>query len=335
MKRDWIARVLDATGIRRIAGGITSWSGVLCLNYHRIGSANGSPFDHGLWSADEEAFDFQVRFLKSYADIVRPEDLSEVRTRNAGRFILITFDDGYRDNFTAAFPILKRNGVPATFFIGTGFLDSPKLPWWDEIAWMIRTSAKQKTAVPPWVPETIPLDTPKSPHREEAVRIFLRAFKAMPSTENAAYLTALSEALGTGRYVEKIPNELWMTWDMVREMRANGMSFGGHTVSHPILSRMPHDQQFQEIVECGRRFEKELGEPMRWFSYPVGSANSFDARTRDSLKRAGVTFAFSYYGGYRTFGNWDDYDIRRVAIESYTSPALFKSIVSLPQFFAG
>ncbi len=66
--------------------------------------------------------------------------LPRVLAAKRGRYGMITFDDGYRDNHATALPILKREGVTATFFVATGFIDAPRLPWWDEIAWMVRTS---------------------------------------------------------------------------------------------------------------------------------------------------------------------------------------------------
>jgi hypothetical protein len=76
-----------------------------------------------------------------------------------------------------------------------------------------------------------------------------------------------------------------------------------------------------------------MGEPMRYFSYPVGQQTSFNVVTRECLLEAGVQFAFSYYGGYRRFSDWDDYDIRRVPIESHMSADWVKSFVVFPQFF--
>ena len=121
---------------------------------------------------------------------------------------------------------------------------------------------------------------------------------------------------------------------MVREMRRTGMCIGGHTVNHPMLARMSPEQQRQEIAGCGERLREELGEPMLAFSYPVGGLGSFDARTRGCLERAGVRHAFSYYGGFRQFDNWDDYDIRRIAVESYICADWFRALVTLPQWFS-
>ena len=121
------------------AGRLARWTGLVGLNYLRIGDGRQSPFDRGLWSATAEAFDEQLAWIKKNYDVVSPADLPAAKS---GRRVIITFDDGYRDNYTAAFPVLQRHGLPATFFVATGFIDEPRLPWWDEIAWMVRSSKR-------------------------------------------------------------------------------------------------------------------------------------------------------------------------------------------------
>src|SRR5579859_4203966 len=150
MKREIATRLLSQTGLLLLIGRAIRWSGLLVLNYHRVGNGNGTPFDHGLWSADAEAFTDQIRFCKSQLDFITPDDISQVLANRQGRYALITFDDGYRDNYEIAFPILKAEGVPATFFIATGFVDSPRVPWWDEIAWMVRTSKLDRIELSGW-----------------------------------------------------------------------------------------------------------------------------------------------------------------------------------------
>jgi hypothetical protein len=96
---------------------------------------------------------------------------------------------------------------------------------------------------------------------------------------------------------------------------------------------MPRERQHEEVAGCGRRLAEELGEPMGAFSYPVGHLDAFNDDTRECLKEAGVRFAFSYYGGYRRFDDWDDFDVRRLAVESYMSLEWVQARSVLPQLF--
>ncbi|HET6432967.1 polysaccharide deacetylase family protein [Dyella sp.] len=331
MKKDVASKWLDRTGMRQLARRMLPWSGLVALNYHRIGDAAASPYDRGLWSASAEAFSEQLRFLKREMDVISPADLPEVVKGGRGRYAMVTFDDGYRDNYEVAFPILTRESLPATFFVSTGYIDTPSLPWWDEIAWMVRTGATGPLRLDPWIEKPVAFD---EPDREGAIRTLLRTYKAIASQRTEAFLEAIAAAAGTGRAPAGEGRALWMNWDMLREMKAAGMTIGGHTVTHPVLSRMTDEGQRSEIQTCAGRLAEELGEPTRCFSYPVGSLAAFDGTTRELLRKAGMDCAFSYYGGYRTFDDWDDLDIRRVAIEPEIGGCWFRSILSLPRIFA-
>jgi peptidoglycan/xylan/chitin deacetylase (PgdA/CDA1 family) len=330
MKKNVLARFLGATGFRSIIASMTRWSGILALNYHRIGMANQTPFHWDLWSASTEDFDAQIEWLKSRFNLIGPDQLTSALESRKGQHVLITFDDGFRDNYTQGYQVLKRHNVPATFFIVSSFIDYPHLAWWDEISWMVRTSRQTAIALPKWHSQAIPFD---NPDRIAAVRTLTNTFHKLLPSDGIEFLESLGKATETGRYKGAEIKEMWMTWDMIREMRAGGMTIGGHTMHHPFLSKLSREEQRKEIVSCGRRLADELGEPMGTFSYPFGSPESFNSDTRECLVEAGVRFAFSYYGGFRRFGDWDEYDVRRMAVESFMTRDYFKAMLVLPGVF--
>ncbi|MEA2699250.1 MAG: hypothetical protein QOI66_3521 [Myxococcales bacterium] len=333
-KRESAARILSATGLGRLLAWMGSWDGLLVFNYHRIGHADGGDGDDALFSATPEAFDAQVRSLAANCDVIGPDDLDGVLTgRRRGRFVQITFDDGYRDNFTTALPVLRRHGVKATFFVTTSFLDGRGASWWDEIAWMVKTSVRPAIAANEFFPQRLPLKGPAAV--DSAIRFLLHVYKGLPRGAAPQFLDFLAQATGSGRLPAGGADATWMTWDMVRQVAAAGMAIGGHTVTHPILARLSLEQQEWEIGYCGARLEQELGRPMTLFSYPIGGRNSFDASTHDCLARQGVRYAFSYYGGYQSTRRWHRFDIKRVAIEAALSAESFDSLFTLPQVFAG
>ncbi len=331
MKKAIAADLFERTGLRRLLHGAGRWRGLVVLNYHRIGQAAGTPYDHGLWSASAEAFAGQMRFLRRHMDLVDPADLAQLRGRSRGRYAMVTFDDGYRDNYESALPILRSEGVRATFFVATGFIDRPSLPWWDEIAWMVRSCRQPRLDLRPWLERPVEMD---EPDRERAVRSVLRIYKGLPGERLGDFLDAVGTATGSGRAGPGHADRFWMTWEMLRDMRDAGMTIGGHTVSHPVLANMSTARQREEILQCGQRLKEELLQPMECFSYPVGNPAAFDERTRAVLAEAGVRWGFSYYGGCRRFDDWDPYDIRRVAVETETTGPWFRSIMTLPAVFA-
>ncbi|MBX3437913.1 MAG: polysaccharide deacetylase family protein [Planctomycetaceae bacterium] len=330
-KRDLAVRAVNALGLHALSRHLPLWRGLLVFNYHRIGTPAGSPFDWELWSATAEDFDAQVAHLVRDFDVIGPDDLQHaLGTRTRGRCVMLTFDDGYRDNYEIAFPILKQHRTTATFFVTTGFLDEPRLAWWDEIAWMVRTSEMPGMASNEWTGERMEFDAPA---RSVAIRRLLEIYKQLDGRETDRFVAFLADATGSGRARSEHAADLWMTWDMVREMRHAGMSFGGHTVTHPVLSRLDADAQSREIRECKRRIECELGEPINTFSYPVGGRDTFNAATRNALRTHGFRWAFSYHGGYAPTAG-DQFDIPRTAVERDVTLPRFGAVSALPQLFA-
>ncbi len=290
---------------------------MLTLNYHRVGDATGQPWDRTLWSATAEAFDAQLAVLARDAEVIAPDDVSAaLRSGRRGRRVMITFDDGYRDNREIAFPLLRRHGLPATFFLATGFLDRPHVAWWDELAWMVRRGGGDPDA------------------HDARIRELCERYKSLPAEQAGALLDEVAERTGAGRCPAGEADGLWMTWDHARELRDGGMRIGGHTVSHPLLSRVSVERQEEEIAGCARRLERELGAPMAWFAYPVGSRDAFTPETQRILAAHGVELAFSFYGGFGRFAAWDPLDVPRVHVGPHYSPALLFAALVAPRLFA-
>jgi peptidoglycan/xylan/chitin deacetylase (PgdA/CDA1 family) len=304
------------------------WHGVVVINYHRIGEPGDSPFDRNAWTTTAEAFDEQVAFAARNLDLVTPDELVEAARSGRGRHAMITFDDGYRDNHDVALPILRSHGAPAAFFVATGFVDDPRRPWWDEIAWMARTATAGSVPAGEWLGEDVPLG---DGDRLEAITTLTDRYKTLPGERAEAYLEYLAEATGAGRCSGGADE--WMTWDMVRALRRAGMSVGAHTVTHPVLANHPAERQHHEIAGSKRRLEEELGEPVTAFSYPEGTPAAFDARTRAIVHALGFELAFSFYGGHRRFADWDPYDVRRATVSAATPFTLFQAMLTTPEVF--
>jgi peptidoglycan/xylan/chitin deacetylase (PgdA/CDA1 family) len=305
-RRDAVAAALQRSGLGALLRIAPAWRGLVVLNYHRIGTPGDGPFDPALWTATAEDFDAQVAFLAREFDVIGPDDAASAARRRDGRRVLVTFDDGYRDNVTTALPILRRHGATATFFLTTGFLDAARLAWWDEIAWM--TGGRDTAGL-------------------------VDRAKQLPGGTVERFLDDLGARTGTGRAPASAAAGTWMTWDEARTMAAAGMHVGGHTVNHPILARLDPAAQRAEILGCKARLEAELGGPMRWFSYPNGDPGSYDAHTRAALAEAGVELAFAFDGGFHGRGRFDPYAVPRIAAGPSTGHDRFAATVTLPQLF--
>ena len=330
-KKELLARALDWTGMNLLARNTPVWNGLVVLNYHRIGDKQNSLFDHDLWSASAEDFEQQLRFLTLNFDLIRIQDLDHIWKSPRGRYVLITFDDGYLDNYEWAFPLLRAYNSPATFFLTTGFLDERKIAWWDEISWMVRSSSQSTLKLAPWNEQELSLVPAQ---QSQTIKSLLQIYKRLSGEQTEDFMTALANATGTGRCPAETADRVWMDWDMIREMSEAGMDIGGHTVNHPILANHPEETQKFEVQHCKHRIEAELNQSISAFSYPVGAKNSFDHLTRNCLEESGYRWGFSYYGGYSPLGEHDPWDLPRIAIESENPAALFRSSVSFPQVFS-
>jgi peptidoglycan/xylan/chitin deacetylase (PgdA/CDA1 family) len=306
------------------------WRGALVLAYHRmLDRGEETPFDPGLFSAAPSTLDPQMQFITRHFQVVSPEAI-ERDPDSSGRRVVVTFDDGYRDNYELAFPILRKHGVPATFFLATSFLDNPRVPWWDELAWMVKQSPRQAIEAGEWLEQRLLLDGDRAP----AINQLARVYKSLPSDRTEDFLDFCAEAADTGRCDASAGADLWMSWEMAAELRDAGMTIGGHTATHPVLGRAEPEVQHREITECARRLNEELGVSMRFFAYPVGLPATFDDGTRRILRRAGVKLAFSLYGGYLRPGRLDPYDVPRASVGMGASLRRFRAMLGFPRLFA-
>lgn len=322
------ARLLAMPGLRRLLSTALPWEGVLILNYHRVGDGSASIHDRGLWSASSDAFDRQLSFLKTCSDVIGLDEIESSLGQRGNRHVAITFDDGYLDNYEIAYPLLRQHRLPAAFFIATGFIDQPSLPWWDEIAMLVRTTTVEQLDLRDWLPEPLSLEPG---NRDQAIRRVLDIYKSLQGGHAAMLLDRLREQSRCA--ADCVPVEKhWMDWPMIRDMAANGMIIGGHTVHHPVLSRLSLDQQRAEISGCAMRLREELDQPMDYFAYPVGGPDTFDERTRLCLQQAGVRLAFSYYGGIATRRS-AHFDMPRVAVAADMKHNLFRAMAVLPHVF--
>jgi lipopolysaccharide exporter len=305
-----VALCIERSGLGAVLSRVPTWRGVLVLCYHRLGRPGQGVHDPRLWSATQEDFDRQLQFLSRNVEIVSGDELAAALEEPRGRHVALTFDDGYRDNYELAYPVLRAHGLPAVFFLATGFIDRPHVAWWDEIAWMVRGT-----------------------DQEAATDALLDSYQQLPTELADAFLDRLAAQTGSGRADPIAASTTWMTWDMVREMQRGGMTFGAHTVDHPVLSRCSTERQQQEIDVSVARLSHELGKPPTMFSYPVGGRAAFDDRTRAYLRDAGITHAFSFYGGYVSRRGFDRLDLPRAYVSPAISAARFRARVTLPRVF--
>ena len=268
---------------------------VLC--YHRI-TDRSSPEFYGYppnASATPENFATQLDYLKRNYSVIKLESLVEWARGSASlphRPLLITFDDGYRDNLTQAIPALEAKGLSAVFFIATKFVGGMSAFPWDYAANAISNSTRSGTVALPLIGMT-DLDI----NRMATTRRFVGMLQNLTGYESENVLNALSKVLDVPP-LGKAPDGLHLTWDDLRTMSKNGHAISAHTVSHPNLGIIPPEQAKFEIKQSRAAIEKKLGVSVISFAYPYGREKHYTPDAESELARQGFSFAFSSRGGF-------------------------------------
>jgi len=321
-KKEILARSASYSGVTTVLDGLPKRPALLILNYHRVGIAEQTPYDSATFSCTAEELDWQVGWLKQRFPILTLDEAVEVahgRSRPAKTSVLITFDDGYRDNFVEAFPVLRRHNASATFFLPTAFVGTGNLPWWDEIAFMVKRAKEPRLRLS--YPQMAEFDL-TSGDRAAAVVSVLRLFKTAAVIDTARFLEELEAASGCERPGEH-GERCFLNWDEAREMQAAGMCFGSHTHTHEILGRMPYERQLEELQTSRKILEAELGREIDTLAYPRGKPGSFSGDTFRALREANYGTAFSFYSGINLPGQIDPFDVLRTGVDQ-ESRAVFR-----------
>ncbi len=322
---DRLARVIDRIGASAALAALARRPGLLVLAYHRIGDASGQPFDDELFSASADGFREQLRYLNTHFAVLDADALMAA-TRHGHLQLdapsaLITFDDGYRDNCDVALPILQEQGLSAVFFVAAGYIDDPRLTWWDRVAYIVKTTERPSLTLT--YPQSQIFDIAADGPGRVIYRL-LRLYKQTPAIDQQAFFAQLEHSAAVGVDPVALGRDLFMTWEHVRTLARAGMEIGGHTYNHPVLSRVTADTQRHELTHARQRIEAETAMDVRLMAYPVGGRDAFTPETQQLAAGAGYRAAFSYYGGVNRPGHSDLFDLRREAIDRDDSLPLFR-----------
>jgi peptidoglycan/xylan/chitin deacetylase (PgdA/CDA1 family) len=231
------------------------------LVYHRV-VPDPDPLAPEQVCAQE--FDWQLAGLARWFKVL-PLTEAVVRLRDGTlprRSACVTFDDGYADNVTVALPILRRRGVPATFFLATSFVDGGRM-WNDSVIETVRAARGNTLDAAALGLTTLNIATDQM--RREAIARALAALKYLPQEERQNRVDEFAEQAS-----RPLPSNLMMTTEQVRSLDAGGMEVGAHTVTHPILARLESARAENEIRDSKRGLEAMTGKRVGLFAYPNG-----------------------------------------------------------------
>jgi peptidoglycan/xylan/chitin deacetylase (PgdA/CDA1 family) len=287
--------------------------GILC--YHRVGT-QGLPLYSRL---RPETFEAQMCYLKSRYRLVSLGQLCrELRdARPVPPTLAITFDDGYRDLYEYAFPVLQKYGIPATIYLIGRCMQTGEAPWYDRIYLLLHSMTN----------DTLEVDL-ESPRRF-----------SLTSTE--ARFAVAWELIGFLRSISEDRRQVWceemerrfpiakgdisgcmLNWDQVREMRRGGLDFGAHTMTHPAISRLEPTDFPEELTAPKRLLEQGLQEPILDFAYPFGKRSDLSRAAQKFIADCGYRSAVTTMEGYNSSGA-NPFELRRMQVGDGRSLAKF------------
>jgi peptidoglycan/xylan/chitin deacetylase (PgdA/CDA1 family) len=314
VKRELLAQGLFWSGTPFLLGQLPERDVLLVLNYHRIGNPDDGPFDPELFSATADQLSEQISYMKRHVSLVPLEEAlafvdGTINEKTRRCRVLITFDDGYLDNYEVAFPILRSHGVQGVFFLITGMVGSCHVPWWDHIAYMMNTTRQRRFFL--HYPADLIVDIDENGMRK-SLRDVLSRYKRPDNTDPARFIRDLKE--GTRGEDPPVTLRRFLSWGEAQEMISAGMAIGSHTHAHAVLSQLEPEQQHQELAQSRALLRKQLGIKADALAYPVGNANSFSDETQQLAQEVGYRAAFSFYGGTNLPGMTRSHDVKRIGV---------------------
>lgn len=266
--RTVLRNAASRVGVLDAIGRLPARAGVVFLVYHRVG---GPAHPWLLPTLDPAVFEEHLAHLRRRYEVLALEDaLRYLRGEDRGphRAVVVTFDDGYADNYRHALPALLRHRIPATLFLTTGCVGERRLFWWDALGYAaFHTGAGDPAAL--------------------YARLLRECRAARPWSHGAVQrrIAALGVHVPAG-----LGDDLLLCWEQVREMHEAGVAFGGHTDTHPWMAGLPGPERWDELTRPRPWLDRYAPATFRPFAYPNGF---YDPELEGMTARAGFACALT------------------------------------------
>ncbi|MGH7766480.1 MAG: polysaccharide deacetylase family protein [Candidatus Binatia bacterium] len=254
-----------------------------------------------------QSFEKQLRYLAHHYQVITMAELLARRERAAQThrpFCVITFDDGWRDNYENALPLLRKYRLPATLFLSTSFIGSGQTPWFYRLGHVLRVLAEMPddACAALRLNDRLNLPVPlaswlaaSSVERERDIDAAIEELKKLPGAELEALVERLRQWLVSGGRPVDVDGAAMLNWDQVRELALSAVEIGSHGVTHMILTRLPPKAAEGELQESKRCIEEQVERPVGGFSYPNGD---YSDAVEALVRAAGYRYACITQPGY-------------------------------------
>ena len=300
-----LSQVVVGAGMSRVGRKFCPKDGATILCGHRVADDDEGCLQ-GLrpsWLAEQ--LDYLSRHYQ-FLSLSKLLDCYEQHQSIPSNSAVITFDDGFRDNFTNAYPILQQYHVPATVFLATGCVSSGDLPWPQQVGYMFQKTEVDRVCH--ITTKEVPVTLRSSRDRNVARRTVREVLGCMSRVERERSVAELSELLQVD-----IPRDRMLTWDLVKTMQNGGIEFGAHSFSHPWMALLSPEEARWEMEASLHDIQHRCGMTRPPFVFPAGSF------TPDLVKMAisaGFRCVFQSRHGLRVnqIGMNDQFSLSRIGL---------------------
>jgi len=317
-----LAHRFGVTGmlLRARAHRLWPWPTLTVLGYHRINRLEAvGDLDGDLIDATPEEFEEQMRFVRAHFSPVTVEAVLEALAGGdplPANPVIVTFDDGYLDNYEHAMPVLQRTGMKGVFFVSTDFLQRDRIFWWDRIGMIIRRARVDRITLS--YPSELTLELGTVMARNAAVARVNGVVKTAFALDLPRFLDELARAAGVEWSADE--ERGWarhslMGWKEAQALHDAGMEVHSHTRSHRVITTLTAADLADELAGARAVLEERLRAPVRSIAYPVGRSIGGHEHVRRAVADAGYKLGFTACSGENRLATMDPFDLRRVTID--------------------
>lgn len=292
-------RAIATSGADRWLAPLSSGIGAILMFHHVRPTRNNDFQPNRLLEITPEHLDTTVRLVRELGwDIVALDEVPERLAQGRGRFVVLTFDDGYRDNRDHALPVLRKHGAPWTMFVTTDYASGRGSLWWIELEEAIRASARVSAGGRNYPTATLA-------EKNAAFAAIYAELRGGPEPRLREVTAELCRKAGVD--TAALVRSLCLSWEELGALAGSEpkLTIGAHTLSHPMLAKWDGDTAGREIVEAKAEIETRLGRDVLHLAYPVGDPTSAGRREFELAQEAGYATAVTTRPGHLFTGHRD------------------------------
>jgi len=320
-----IKNTLFRSGFFALCQRIQSRRSVAILRYHAIVEPDNNYYASQAICITPEQFEAQVSYLSANYHVISLDTVADCRQNNKPfpeKAIAFTFDDGYKDNYLA-YQILKKYNATGTFYITAGCIESRETLWLFETIYLVKTTSKNKLKFQTTNGEFTYLLNSEA-ERELAVRKIVQFIKSNNRDVRENTRAQLREQTADVPDFEAKASKVMLTWQQIREMNDNGMTIGGHTMTHLNLPNALADDAMNEIENCKALLQEKTGSSVHHFSYPNGGPYAYyNPDIKNMVKKAGYKSATTSNNGPVALQD-DLFELSRIRVTENLAEILYQ-----------